>query len=140
MRQTHHRLYVHAIWATWDRLPLITPEVEAALYSDIRIECAKLKAELVEVGGIEDHVHVIARFPPALCIADLLKQIKGASSHLITHRITGGESFKWQGAYAAFTVSERELPRIRAYVRNQKEHHRSGALLDEYEIDVVDLG
>src|SRR2546427_7523150 len=89
MRDTYHRLYIHAVWATWDRLPLITPAIEAVIYADIRIECEKVKAELMEIGGVNDHVHVVVRIPPTLCVADLLKQIKGASSHLATHNVPG---------------------------------------------------
>ena len=138
MRDTYHRLYIHAIWATWDRLPLITPAIEAALYADIGVECDKIKAQLIEIGGIEDHVHVVVRIPPTVSIAELIKQIKGAASHLATHKVPGGDTFKWQGAYAAFTVSEADLPRVRAYVRNQKEHHRTGKIMDNFEIDVVE--
>jgi REP element-mobilizing transposase RayT len=138
MRDTYHRLYVHAIWATWDRLPLITPNLEAAVYADIRVEAGKIKAQLIEIGGMEDHVHIVARIPPTLSVAELLKQVKGVSSHMTMHSMPGGETFKWQGAYAAFTVSEADLPRIRSYVRNQKEHHRTSSLLQEYEIGVIE--
>lgn len=138
MRDTYHRLFVHAVWGTWDRLPLITPRVEAMVYADIRVECSKIKAELLEIGGIEDRIHVVVRIPPALSIADLLKQIKGASSHLTSHTNSADDFFKWQGAYAALTVSESDLPRVRAYVRNQKAHHRSGELLAEYEVETTE--
>src|SRR5689334_2598761 len=53
MRDTYTRLFVHCIWGTWNREPIITPTVEAAIYADIRIECEKLKCELLEIGGTE---------------------------------------------------------------------------------------
>lgn len=134
MRDTYARLFVHCIWGTWDRQPLITPDVEAAIYADIRVECEKIKAELIEIGGTEDHVHALVRFPATIAIADLCKQMKGAASHMTTHKVTGG--FKWQGAYAAFTVSEYEVPKIRNYIRNQKSRHKSGNTIERYELEI----
>lgn len=136
MRDTHTRLYVHCIWSTWNREPLITPEIEAAIYADIRIECRKVNAELLEIGGTEDHIHVLVKIPATLCISDLLKQIKGSSSHMATHTVPGGGNFKWQGAYAAFTVSEYEVAKVRNYVRNQKEHHGKRTTINRYELEL----
>ena len=50
--------------------------------------------------------------------------MKGASSYLA--RQVMGESFRWQGSYGAFTVSERGLDRVRDYVLNQVAHRRGG--------------
>jgi REP element-mobilizing transposase RayT len=83
-----------------------------------------LGAQVIAIGGIEDHVHVLARFPSALAIATLVQRMKGASSYLASQVM--GEVFRWQGSYSAFTVSERGLERVRAYVLNQEAHHRDG--------------
>jgi putative transposase len=136
MRDTHTRLFVHCIWGTWNREALITPEVEAAVYADIRVECHKVKSELLEIGGTDDHVHALVQFAPTVCIADLCKQMKGASSHMTTHKVTGPGAFKWQGAYAAFTVSEYEVAKVRSYIRNQKEHHGRCTTIKCYELEV----
>ena len=60
--------------------------------------------------------------------------MKGASSHMTTHTVRSRGEFKWQGAYAAFTVSEYEVAKVRRYIRNQKEHHRAGAWISRYEL------
>lgn len=132
-RKPYAELYVHLVWATWDRLPLITPEVQQAVYACIHTECETLRAELLEIGGIEDHVHLLARIPPTLCIAELAKQVKGSSSHLVTHRLPGSHDFKWQGAYGAFTVSRSHVPGVRRYIRNQEAHHRNQILNEHLE-------
>ncbi len=135
MRDTFTQIYIHAVWATWDRQPIITPEIETAVYAAIRAECARLKADILDIGGVEDHVHILVCLPPTLCVSDLIKQLKGSSSHLVTHKVTGRESFKWQGAYAAFSVSEDAVPAVRAYIRNQKRHHHDADLIAVYEIE-----
>ena len=85
MREPYTQLYVHILWATWDRLPLLSGEREATIYACIQAECGKLGAEMLAIGGIEDHVHVVARIPATLSVAELVKQIKGSSSHLANH-------------------------------------------------------
>jgi putative transposase len=124
MRRTHTRLYVHLVWSTWDRAPLITPAIRNRIYPMMQRHAVNLGAEVIAIGGIEDHVHVLARFPSTLAIAELVQRMKGASSYLATQVM--GEIFRWQGSYGAFTVSQRGLDRIRAYVLNQEAHHRDG--------------
>lgn len=127
MREPFTSLYVHVVWATWDRLPLIVPDLEAILYPCLQAETKRRGGQPIAIGGVADHVHVLARLPTTLSIANLVKQLKGSSSHLL-----GGRSedsfFKWQGGYGAFTVSRWDVPRVMHYVRHQKHHHREGTL------------
>jgi putative transposase len=135
MREPFTQLYLHVVWATWDREPLLAPELERPIYACIQAKCRELKTEVIALGGIEDHVHLLVRFPAIIAVAHLVKEVKGASSHLATHCVAGGEGFKWQGAYGAFTVSKGDVPRIKAYVLNQPEHHREGGLDQDLEFD-----
>ena len=77
-----------------------------------------MKVEMLEIGGTEDHVHVLVRIPPTVNVAQVVKQVKGSSSHLVTHRVEGGAGFKWQGCYGAFSVSRWDVPKIRHYIQN----------------------
>lgn len=133
MRVPHARLYVHCVWATWDRLPLITPDVERRLYAAVAAKCHDLNCELIAIGGMPDHLHILVRFPSTVTIADLLKEVKGASSHLMTHEVRPGEFFKWQGSYGAFSVSPEALTAVSAYISGQKEHHRDDILTTDWE-------
>jgi putative transposase len=96
MRSPFTQLYLHFVWATWDRLPLITPLNERSIYSSILTKCRELKCHVLAIGGTSDHVHLLIRFPTTITVADLVKEVKGASSHLVTHQIAMGEFFKWQ--------------------------------------------
>lgn len=80
-RQPHTELYYHLVWATWDRNPLITSLEE--------LGCSE-----IIIDGMADHVHVLCRIPPTLALANLIRQIKGASSHFATHELPGCEEFK----------------------------------------------
>ena len=138
MRAPFTQLYLHCVWATWDRLPLVTPKIEQVVYASILDKCRELKCEALAIGGMPDHVHLLVRLHTTVAVADLLKEVKGASSHLITHQVAPGEFFKWQGAYGAFTVSKDNVPDVKAYVERQKEHHAASYLWGEWEQTMVE--
>lgn len=133
MRGPYTQLYCHLVWATWDRLPLIPEEVEPRLYSAIRSKVRELRGVPIAVGGVPDHVHLLCSFHPTVAISFLVQQVKGASSHLMTHEVPGMEGFKWQGAYGAFSVSKDALDSVEQYVLNQKRHHADHDLWDAWE-------
>ncbi len=74
MRSPYTQLYLHFVWATWDRLPSISPEVEGPLYAAIIAKLRELKCVLIAIGGDVEHVHLLVRFPTTLTIATLLKE------------------------------------------------------------------
>jgi putative transposase len=78
-------------------------------------------------------VHVLTRFPTTVTIAQIVKHAKGASSNLMTQEVDRGNFFKWQGYYGAFTIAKNQVPRVRHYILNQEEHHRTGRLSAELE-------
>jgi putative transposase len=133
LREPYTQLYVHLVWATWDRLPLITPKLEPRIYAAIAEKCREHKCLPIAIGGIEDHMHVLTRFHTTVAIATLVKETKGSSSHLVTHAIMPGAFFKWQGAYGAFTIRKSEIPTVKAYIENQKRHHAENKLFPELE-------
>ena len=133
MREPYTQLYVHMVWATWDRQPFITPELEPRIYAAIAEKCRDLKCVPIAIGGMEEHVHLLTRFHTTVPIATLAKEIKGSSSHLVTHIIQPDSLFKWQGAYGAFTIRKSEVPTVKSYILNQKQHHAKNTLLPELE-------
>jgi putative transposase len=94
MRRPFTQFFCHLVWATSDRLPLITPEVEPRLYATVQSKFRELRCVPIAVGGLADHVHCLCRFDPTLSISYLVQQVKGASSHLATHEIRGASDFK----------------------------------------------
>ncbi len=132
MRKPFTQLDCHLVWSTWDRMPLIAPEMETRLDGAITAKITELREVPLAVGGVADHIHVVCSFHPTIAIAYLVQQIKGSSSHLMTHEF-GADTFKWQGAYGAFTVARDALEPLRGYVMDQKERHRRADLWPEWE-------
>ena len=137
MRSPQVAVFVHLIWATWDRLPLLTDDVTPAVYRAIGAKCEELRSELIAIGGVEDHVHLLVKLPAILTVADLVKHVKGATSHLANFRLPDGGSFRWQGSYAAFSVDHRHLQPLIDYIVNQRQHHRSDTALSSWELSLA---
>jgi len=88
---------------------------------------------MLAIGGISDHVHVLVRFPTTLTVATFAKEVKGNSSHFMTHVAMPERFFKWQGAYGAFTVNKREVDIVASYILRQKIHHVENSLTEDWE-------
>jgi putative transposase len=133
MRRSRAVLFVHLIWRTWDRLPLIRPEIERELFRLLSSEAEGMKCTVVAINGTEDHVHMLIRIPTSRSVAEVVKQMKGVTSHWVNAKQPGPIPFKWQGHYGAFSVSRWDVDKIADYVRKQKEHHAIGKCIDDLE-------
>jgi putative transposase len=132
-RGVFYQLVFHFNWATKNREPMVTPTVEARLIPYIAAKCKELGYELHAVNGAENHVHVLVSLTPSILIADVAKNLKGASSHYINKESGLNETLYWQDGYGVVSVRKREIPAISDYIRRQKEHHRVGTLIQELE-------
>jgi putative transposase len=127
------RLFYHVVWTTCDREPLIEAAWEKALHGYLWGKADALGCIPHAVGGIEDHVHLALSIPPRLAVATVVGRLKGASSHHVSHALTPGGAFAWQAEYGVFSFSERALPRVVAYVHDQRNHHAAGTLWPKLE-------
>ncbi len=133
MRRNKLALFLHLVWATWDRLPLITPDIERDLYRCIEGEARGKGCTVLALNGTQEHVHLVVSFPTTVTIAELVKQVKGVSSYMVNSVLSTETQFKWQGYYGAFTVSRWNVDQIVQYVKRQKEHHATNNVRPEWE-------
>jgi putative transposase len=117
------RTYYHLVWATKDRLPLITPDRELILFPYIRGKADALGCMVQAIDGVQDHIHLVVSIPPTLSITDFVKNIKGSSAYHLNHQPANPETFAWQRGYGVFTLSRKQLDQTIDYVNHQKEHH-----------------
>jgi REP element-mobilizing transposase RayT len=118
------RMYYHLVWATKNRQPFITPEIERFLYKYTVKKAAEQGVYVYAIDGWLDHIHLIVSIPPKLAVSDVVKQLKGASSHEINLNRKLLENFEWQRGYGVLTLGERQRKEAIAYVCNQKVHHQ----------------
>ncbi len=120
----------HIIFSTKYRVEWITDNAAPRLYAYMAEVAKSKKAYAIEIGGIEDHVHILANFHASRSVASVVGAIKSNSSRL-AKELLDNEDFGWQAGYAGFSVSESEVGRVRRYIRNQRDHHRRMTYEDE---------
>lgn len=133
MANTYVQVYYHLIWGTKYGEPYLTEEMEAHLYPFIRHKCAELKVFVHALDGFENHSHLACSLPVTLSIAEFMNRIKGSSSHFINGFPDRRWQLYWQPGYGALTFAKRDLPRVVAYIQNQKKHHRERTLWEALE-------
>jgi REP element-mobilizing transposase RayT len=140
MSHSYHNGFYHFVWTTWDRRPLLTGDREAHAYALIQQQCRHMKAEVLALGGIPDHVHLLVTLPTTLGVADFMETVKGVSAHAM-NKASGSPtfSFKWQGGYSYHTVSISHVRTLLRYIANQKEHHAAGSLVASCEPPMRDV-
>ena len=119
------RAYYHIVWATRIREPIIRPEMEARLYGYLVRKAAELEVVVYAINGWTDHVHMLVAIPPKHSVSEVVKSLKGASSHDMGVQ---GISFEWQRGYGALTCGESQLSIARDYIDRQKSHHAENTL------------
>ena len=125
------RLTYHIVFATKYRKSSIKEQIQKRLYEYIGVTLRAKKGQLIEIGGVEDHVHILAGLSPTLAVSDVIRHVKASSSKWM--REEGKiESFQWQKGFGAFTASYDRVDAIRNYIRNQKEHHKTKTFQEEY--------
>jgi len=133
MSHSFCRIWVHSIWSTKDHHPFISSAIENQLFDIIRQEFLKIGCPVRIVNGMPDHVHCLFLLNPQKSIAEVIKQIKGSSSHIINQQDLITEKFAWQVGYGAFSVSESVLPKAYTYIKNQKQHHQKKSFQEEFD-------
>lgn len=133
MSQTYYKLWIHLIWSTKDREPLIGKELRQSIFEHIKDKAKREKIHLDSINGTADHVHCLVSLSPRISISELSNKLKGESSHWINAgKLTKGH-FAWQNGYSVFSVSESQVDKVRSYIQSQEEHHRKISYTEEVE-------
>ena len=125
MSQTYYKLWIHLIWGTKNRQPFMQKEIRWKIFDHISKKAKQEGYYLDTINGVADHVHCLLLLQPRYSVSEVVNKLKGESSHWINDNMITPTRFVWQGGFAAFSVSESQVGRVRAYIRNQERHHQS---------------
>ena len=129
MGQSLAQIYLHVVFSTKIRKPYLkNPELRAELHAYLAGACRNLECPSIQIGGVEDHVHILCQLSKTLSIADLVRELKRESSKWLKPKIA---EFQWQQGYGAFSVSPSHVDALKTYIQNQDEHHRTETFQDE---------
>lgn len=133
MPQSLTKLFVHIIFSTKNRDPLLTDKkIRKAVHDYLADVCRKHSCPALEVGGVSDHVHILCSLSKSIAIKDLVQQIKQDSSFWVKKQWPRFNYFYWQNGYGAFSVSPLHVKQVQEYIANQEEHHREVGFEDEF--------
>jgi putative transposase len=124
MPQSLAKVYVHLVFSTKYRQPLIDDTLKPALFAYLGGVCQALECHSVRVGGHDDHVHILCTLSRKVALMDLLEEIKKRSSKWAKTQGDAYANFYWQDGYGAFSVSASGVNNVVRYIENQAEHHR----------------
>lgn len=132
MPQSLSNILIHLIWSTKDRHPWLEPGIREKTHAFLAGAVRQCDCEAYRVGGVADHLHLAVRLSRTLSVADLVKEVKTASSKWLKAQNPAFADFFWQQGYGAFSVGMSQKETLLHYIDTQEEHHRTHTFHDEY--------
>ncbi len=132
MAHTYVSNYVHYIFSTKYHESVILPEIQTKLWPYMGGIARQNGMKAIEVGGTQDHVHILLSSPASMSISKAIQYIKGGSSKWLHDICPKHQHFSWQEGYGAFTVSMSLIDKARNYIKGQQEHHKKVTFEEEY--------
>jgi putative transposase len=132
MGQSLVKNYMHLVFSTKYRQPIILPEMENELHAYMGGICNNLECQTIKIGGYTDHVHILCMLSKKIPLMKLLEEIKSHSSKWIKTKGEAYKTFYWQDGYGAFSVSPTKVDSVISYIENQHRHHDIQNFQNEY--------
>jgi len=118
-------MHVHLVFVTKYRKKVLDGRAIEILRESFDGICRKFEAELVEMNGEHDHVHLLVHYPPKVAVSALVNSLKGASSRVLRKRYPeiAKRYYKdvlWSPSYFAASCGGAPISIIRQYVEQQQ--------------------
>lgn len=133
MPHSFYKIWLHVIFSTKNRELIILPDKEELIYNYINGQLWEAGCPARIINGMPDHVHLLFLQNPQKSISEIVKQIKGSSSHWINQEKIIQAQFAWQTGYGVFSVSESQMEKVYNYIENQKEHYKKKTFQQEFD-------
>lgn len=131
---SYSKILLHFIWGTHQREKLIQETIKSDIENYLSNYSKKLDCYPLAIYANPDHVHLLIDILPSLSAEQLIKKLKGSSSHFINQERLTATKFRWARGFAVFSVSESIKDQVKYYILNQEEHHRVKSYAEEVEL------
>jgi putative transposase len=125
------KIWVHLVFTTKNREPLLLKEIRQNLFKHIILNCKEKNIFLQAINGYTEHIHCLVSVGKEQSIAQIAQLIKGESSHWINKNSIIPQKFYWQDDYYAVSVGESHVKLIVNYIQYQEQHHSKKSFKDE---------
>ena len=133
-------IWIHFVWATKNRAPLLTKNIRQDIFKHIKANGHLKNIHIDFVNGYVEHVHCLVSLNQKQTIAEVAQLMKGESSFWINKNKLTPEKFEWQDEYFAVSVSEKDVNKVREYIKNQESHHSKTTFAQEYDLFMKKYG
>src|ERR1043165_4174447 len=132
MPQSLSSILVHLVFSTKNREPFLTLKIESELYPYLATIFRENRSPALIIDGTHDHIHILFALGRTVAMADLVEEVKTASSKWIKTKGREFRNFHWQKGYGAFSIGQSNVEQVKRYIRDQKRHHRRVTFQEEY--------
>lgn len=132
MSQSLSKLYIHATFHIKKTSVPLRKEDFEELFAYIAQVLKSMDCCPIQVGGVENHIHVLSTMSKNTSLAKMMEEVKRHSSRWLKTKDIYYKDFSWQGGYGGFSVSQSVVEKTAAYIRNQENHHRKRSFREEY--------
>ncbi len=132
MPQSLAKIYIHLVFSTKNRERVLPDHLRTDLHSYMGGTLNGIGCRPIEINSEPDHVHVLFVMTRTESLSDVVGQLKKSATDWLRAHDPALAEFHWQGGYGAFSVSQSAVEEVRAYIRNQREHHKRVSFQDEF--------
>lgn len=132
-RHSYSRCWLHLIWTTLNREPMLTKPAALKVSRFLRDYCGQNNINMRTNYVNAEHTHALIDLPTSKSIEERMQLLKGSSSHWINEQRLLRGKFAWGRGYGAFSISHSHVSRVVKYIENQYEHHRKKSFTEEFE-------
>jgi len=132
MPQSLAQLYMHLVFSTKDRRPILEMEIREPLAAYFGGALRNFHSPCIAIGCLADHVHILFSHSKNVAPAHLVEEIKKATSKWLKIQNPQYAQFHWQRGYGMFSVSASRITAVIRYIQNQNAHHQKVSFQDEY--------
>jgi REP element-mobilizing transposase RayT len=140
MSQSLSKLYIHLIFHTKNSQSLLRKEDRNNLFAYMGSIIKDNESIPIIINGTEDHIHILCVMSKNIALAKLVEEIKRHSSRWIKTLNPCYKQFRWQGGYAAFSVSQSIHGKTKKYIEKQEEHHMKMSFREEFLLFLKEYG
>lgn len=123
MGQSISQVYLHIVFSTKHRKPMIHQPYELNLHKYITTLSLDFESPVIAIDGYVDHIHMLTRLSQKIALSEYLQKIKSNSSRIMKTLDSSLSNFAWQDGYASMSISQSHVDRVKNYINNQKDHH-----------------
>jgi putative transposase len=134
------KVWLHFVWSTKERYPYLTDEIRLRILDHIRENARAKNIHIDFINGWLDHIHCLISLGSDQTIEEIMKLVKGESSHWINKNKLTPAGFAWQNDYFVASVSESNLRKVRKYIAEQEQHHSTVSSTEEFDSFLLRAG